>query len=245
MLAVKCRLPGQKNTNKLALALLKLSQGKNSEQGISLLECLMAIVVISVVIASFTPPIFLAVATRVQNRRAEQAIQLAQGEVDKVRRIVEVGNYRDTDLPPVGSSNVRQQGAPGDSRRLEIQRNPPELFPSSASSSAAIDVNGDTRPDFYVQTYRSPGVQYSSPSNPDSNRTVAFCLGVRVYSASAIRDNFGTLESPPQRLASLQMTTAQGSQRRRPLAAMYTSVVRSDKDYSLEKLKEFLGSSCQ
>lgn len=243
MLAVKSRLPGQKNTNKLALALLKLSQGKNSEQGISLLECLMAIVVISVVIASFSPPIFLAVATRVQNRRAEQAIQLAQGEVDKVRRIVEDGSYRDTDLPPVGGSNVRRQSAPGSSENLNIQQN--QRYASSATSSARIDVNGDGTADFYVQTYRSPGVQNISPQNPDSNRTVAFCLGVRVYSASAVRENFGNLENPPQRLASLQMTTAQGAQRRRPLAAMYTSVVRSDKDYSLERLREFLGNSCQ
>lgn len=243
MLAVKSRLPGQKNTNRLALALLKLSQGKNSEQGISLLECLMAIVVITVVIASFSPPIFLAVATRVQNRRAEQALQLAQGEVDKVRRIVENGNYEDRDLPPVGGGNVRQHSAPGSSEVLNIQNN--QRYASSATSSARIDVNGDGTSDFYVQTYRSPGVQYTSTTNPDSNRVVAFCLGVRVYSASAVRENFGNLESPPQRLASLQMTSAQGAQRRRPLAAIYTNVVRSDKDYSLERLSNFLGNSCQ
>lgn len=238
MLAVKSRLPGQKNTNKLALALLKLSQGKNSEQGISLLECLMAIVVISVVIASFSPPIFLAVATRVQNRRAEQAIQLAQGEVDKVRRTVEMGNYADTDLPPVGGSNVRQQSAPGGSQVLNIQNN--QRYATSATSSAEIDVNGDRKADFYVQTYRSPGVQ-----NTSNTRTVAFCLGVRVYSASAIGQNFGTLENPPQRLASLQMTTALGSQRRRPLAAMYTSVVHSDTTDALDRLNTFLGNTCQ
>lgn len=236
MLAVKSRLPGQKNTNRLTLAVLKLSQGKSSEQGISLLECLMAIVVISVVIASFSPPIFLAVATRVQNRRAEQAIQLAQGEVDKVRRTVEMGSYADRDLPPIGGGNVRSHSAPGSSEVLRIENN--QRYASSAGSSAEIDVNGDRTPDFYVQTYRSPGIQ-------QNGKTIAFCLGVRVYSASAVRQNFGNLESPPQRLASLQMTTAQGSQRRRPLAAMYTSVVHSDSQNSLNSLTTFLGNTCQ
>jgi prepilin-type N-terminal cleavage/methylation domain-containing protein len=239
MLAVKNRLPEPKNTKKLALALLKLSQSKNSEQGMSLLECLVAIVVIAVVITSFTPPIFLAVATRVQNRRAEQAIQLAQGEIDKVRRTVEMGSYADRDLPPIGGGNVRLHSAPNSAERLDIRNaNNPQLYPSSATSSAIIDVNGDNRPDFYVQTYRSPGI-------PQNGRTVAFCLGVRVYSASAIQQNFGTLENPPQRLASLQMTTAQGSQRRRPLAAMYTSVVHSDSQNSLNNLTTFLNSNCQ
>jgi len=242
MLAVKSQLLGQKNTNKLALALLKLSQGKNSEQGFSLLECLMAIAVIAVVITSFTPPIFLAVATRVQNRRAEQAIQLAQGEVDKVRRTVEMGSYADTDLPAVGGGNVRLQAAPGGSEKLDISTN--QRYAKSAGSSAEIDVNGDGTPDFYVQTYRSPCIQNNSTLNPSSTKTDAFCLGVRVYS-SAVKQNFSNLESPPQRLASLQMTSAEGGQRRRPLAAMYTSVVNSDSQYSLDNLNRFLGTPCQ
>jgi len=239
MLLVKHQLGRPKNTHKLALTLATLAKNKNSEQGISLLECLMAIVVIAVVITSFTPPIILAVATRVQNRRAEQAVQLAQGEIDKVRRTVEQGNYADTDLPPIGASNVRLQPAPSSSRELQIQRQPsPERFPSSASESARIDLNGDGSTDFYVQTYRSPGI-------PENGKTVAFCLGVRVYSASAIRENFGQLESPPQHLASLQLTNAMGAQKRRPLALIYTSVVNSDTSNSLVNLTNFLGAPCQ
>lgn len=205
------------NTSKIALALARLLRKNSSQQGITLIESLVAITVIAVVITSFTPPIFLAVATRVQNRRAEQALQLAQGEVDRVRRIVEQGSYSDSDLPPIGNSNVRQQSAPNGTTNIANQ--------TTATTGLLIDVNGDGTSDFLVQTFRSQGV-------PLDGKTVAFELGVRVYVAT-VRNAFGELDNPPQRPASLRLTTAVGSQRRLPLAMMYTTVVRSDTVNSL------------
>ena len=89
------------NTQKVPLAKALLSKRNSSQQGFTLLESLMAIMVITVVIAALTPPIFISVATRVQNRKAEQAIQLAQGEIDQVRRLVERGNYTTNELNSV------------------------------------------------------------------------------------------------------------------------------------------------
>lgn len=235
MLSKTTVFSNKKNASSLTWALTKLTQAKKSnDQGFSLLECLMAIVVIAVVITSFTPPIFLAVGTRIQNRRAEQALQLAQGEVDKVRRIVEQGDYRDEHLPPqasVDDLNVRTHSAPGGAETQNSDN--PKKFASSASSGLEVDVNGDGTQDFIVQTYRSPGKR-------DSNgRLVAFGMGVRVY-AYLVTKNFGELENPPTRAASLGLTTALGQQRRRPLAAMYTSVVRSDTNTSLCSYQDFL-----
>ena len=58
------------------------SQQANAESGLTLIECIVAIVIISVVGVAITPPLFLATAARVQTNRAEQAVQIAQGEVD-------------------------------------------------------------------------------------------------------------------------------------------------------------------
>jgi len=234
MLSLKTQSIQKTNTSTLALALLRLSKPHSSQQGISLLECLMAITVVSVVISILTPPIFLAVATQIQNRRAEQAIQLAQGEIDRVRSIAEQQEYRDTDLPPVGSTIVQQQSAPSGTT---LDRNS-----MSATTGLLVDVNGDGTKDFVVQTYRNTGV-------PDSNgKTVAFDMGVRVY-AAVITQNYGLLENPPKRSASLQLTTALGAQKRRPLAVMYTTVTHSDDRNSLCNLQTFLGdrnrSGCQ
>lgn len=236
MLPVKTRLTAS-NTNKLKTGVTRLLAqelpqpsplslktrflltSKASQQGLTLLECLVAIGVIAVVVTAFTPQIFLAVATQIQNRRAEQAIQLAQGEVDRVRRTVERGDYTDNELPPRGGSQVRQEGAPGSAVRLQ----PNQLYPSSSTQGALVDVNGDGRDDFIVQTYRTEGRQRDG-------RTAAFGLGVRVYTFTT---NPGSFENPPQKAASLTFTTAAGQQQRRPLAMIYTTVSQSDNRNSL------------
>lgn len=80
------------------------SNPKIEAQGFTLVESLMGILVISVVAITITPPIVLSTATRVQNRRAEQAMQLAQAEVDRIRVFVEQGVADTAKLPPVPST---------------------------------------------------------------------------------------------------------------------------------------------
>ena len=218
--------------NQILLTLAKVSKGSSSQQGLSLFECLIGIVVIAVVITSFTPAIFIAVATRIQNRRAEQAIQLAQAEVDRVRRTMEQGVYTTSDLPPQGSqanNTFRLESGPGSTARLRAN----QVYSSSASTGVTMDVNGDGTDDFIVQTYRSPGVRNNL------NQLMAFNMGVRVYAISA-QQNFGRLET---RQASLAFSTALGQQQRRPLAVMYTSVIRSDVRISLQCYHEFLNTA--
>jgi prepilin-type N-terminal cleavage/methylation domain-containing protein len=217
--ALVTKLLTQKLPQARAIKTRFLLASNASQQGLTLLECLVAIGVIAVVVTAFTPQIFLAVATQVQNRRAEQALQLAQGEVDRVRRTVERGDYNDTELPPVGANPVRQQAPPGSAVRLQ----PNQLYPSSPGQGALVDVNGDGRDDFIVQTYRTPGRVLDG-------RTAALGLGVRVYTFTT---NQGSFENPPQKAASLTFTTAAGQQQRRPLAMIYTTVARSDNRNSL------------
>ncbi|MFB2895259.1 prepilin-type N-terminal cleavage/methylation domain-containing protein [Aerosakkonemataceae cyanobacterium BLCC-F50] len=222
--------------SKLDLAILTNLPTKNtSTRGFSLLECLIGIVIIAIVVTAFTPPIFLTVASRIQNRRAEQALQLAQGEIDKVRRTVERGVYNDTTefLPPQSgapNNNVQQEPAP--SSEVTIPADSRQQFSNAASQALAVDVNGDRNFDFIVQTYRTAGVRDTN------NRLMAFGMGVRVYAYTA-RQNFGNLET---RAAALTMTTGLGQQQRRPLAVMYTNVVRSDTGISLQCYQQFLGS---
>ena len=59
--------------------------------GFTLIESLVAMIVISITLVAIVPPIFWATGTRVQNRRAEQALAIAQGEIDRVRTQVERG----------------------------------------------------------------------------------------------------------------------------------------------------------
>ena len=57
--------------------------------GFTILEVLVAMVVASIMVMIITPPVFLVTAARVQQRRAQQSLQLAQAEIDRVRTTVE------------------------------------------------------------------------------------------------------------------------------------------------------------
>ncbi|MDF5722247.1 MAG: hypothetical protein PUP91_17520 [Rhizonema sp. PD37] len=214
---------------KTYVELQKLLAKSHSEQGFTIIESLMAIIVITVLVVSITPPIFLAVGTRVQNQKAEQAMQLAQLQVDKVRVLVERGNYindNNKDLPPDGGTGL-PDAVPA-----------PTSFPTTcttpaSSNACAVDINGDGKPEFYVQTFRTRAINSGTPA-----QAVAFQMGVRVYSALA--QGQSSLQTTQ---ASLKFTTEQGNQRKFPLAVMYIPIVRSDIKDSLTQYRSFLQQS--
>jgi type II secretory pathway pseudopilin PulG len=211
---------------KTYLELQKQVVKQHHEQGFSIIESLMALIVVTIIGVAITPPIFIAVATRVQNQRAEQAMQLAQRQVDKIRILSEKGSYNTSDLPPLPSDSSE---ATGDAKDVGV---PTSFTCASAASSNAcpVDVNGDSRTDFFVQTFRTKQKIYGN-----SSQVVAFQMGVRVY--AAVAQGQSGLQTTQ---ASLKFTTEQGNQRKYPLAVMYTSVVRSDLKDSLTEYKSFL-----
>lgn len=91
------------------------ARGTAVQDGLTLIECLVAMIIITIVVAIITPPIFLAVGTRVNNRRTEQALQVAQGEIERVRLLM-ISNLSFQDikdsLPPEspGASPTALQG---------------------------------------------------------------------------------------------------------------------------------------
>lgn len=203
-----------------------------SEQGVTLLECLVAIMVIAVTIAAITPPIFVAVATRVQNQRAEQAQQLAQQEIDRTRLVVERGVYTVADLPPdLGVANVATAPPPSSAATILNDR----TQATSATRAYTVDVNRDGKEDFLVQIFRNPGVNGVTNNPPP----VAFAMGVRVYAAQA-RPRLGSLSAEP---AALKFVTGQGQQISRPLAVLYTQISRSDSRNSLGHQCRLLGGT--
>ena len=178
--------------------LQKLFAKRQSEQGFTIIESLMAIIVITVLVVSITPPIFLAVGTRVQNQKAEQAMQLAQLQVDQVRVLIERGIYSNSDLPPDGGTGVPTTVAA------------PTSFitctTAASSNACAVDINNDGKPEFYVQTFRTQAISSGTPSV-----VIAFQMGVRVYSALA--QGQAGLQTTQ---AALKFTTEQGNQRKYP-----------------------------
>ncbi|MBD2035095.1 type II secretion system protein [Leptolyngbya sp. FACHB-321] len=204
------------------------------DQGLSLIECLVAIVVVSITLIAITPPIFFITATRVQSRKAEQALQVAQAEIDRVRAVVERGVYTAADLPEVvGSiSNVPAPTsiAAGVLKSSTVGCN--TYTGVTVAATALLPVSTDLDPSnlaacqsqFLVQTFRTAG--------PPPTGLSGFRLGVRVYSDNPLlRQNLGGLQTAQ---ASLRFVSGLGDQNRRPLAILYSTIVRNDTSNSLQ-----------
>lgn len=217
-----------------------------SQQGFTLLESMMAMLVITAVVVAITPPIFIAVAMRVQNRRAEQAMHLAQGEIDRVRVLVEQGKYTVDDLPAVPAtspSDITSVPAPTILSNSIKSNNSScsNLYTGTqipdSSTALKVDVNRDCQPDFLVQAFRD-GVTFIGANN--QTVVMGFRMGVRVYAYAAVAPQNGQLPTLDTQPASLKFTTGLGSQRSRPLAVLYTTITRSDSNLSLCKYKDSL-----
>ena len=224
--------------------LKSLSRSSRSNEGITLLESLVAIIVLTIAVTVVTPPIFLAVATRVQNQKAEQAMQLAQKYVDQVRGTVEQGEYDNAALPSKASeADPEEVNSPNelldtiDSSNSSCNSFDPNDMPAEKPLKAIkADVNGDCEADFFVQIFRS-----SLERKNASGSVTAFPMGVRVY-AMAAEDNVGSLQKIE---ALLTPTQGFGQQTTNPLATIYTNVVYSQAQsgQSLNWYKDLLNPS--
>ena len=230
----------------------------SSEAGVTLIECLIAIAVVGITSAVILPPLFIAAGSRVQNHRAEQAFQLAQEEINRLQTMAMNEEHQFNRLPATatannvyfttnGPANPIQNVAPPVAALAGKLRSPAacntyQPFNPNAPTAAvdvvplnralAIDIDGDCRADFYMQTFRDNGTfsdrEVGARTAP-LQRPTAFRAVVRVYSRAVLTLNnndfspFRPLANPAIP-ASLQFTSGQGNQRERPLAVM-TSLI--------------------
>ena len=214
---------------------------------------------------SITPPIFWAVATRVQTQRAEQALKIAQGEIDRVRVLVERNETGSiTSLPPTVAGATEMEArkrsnsssdkfpAPNsakDGTKLMSKRdcgsgNNDDGNPANdVKKFIRVDIDGDCKTDFLVQTFRSQGLDQSgNPFTGATNQNLsAFVMGVRVYSfvaESALVANTGKTEP-----GALRSTNGMGNQLDRPLAVLYSTIVRSADSQNMELYRKLCPSA--
>ncbi len=232
---------------------LAVTQDKHApEQGLTIMECLVAIMLIGLTVAMVTPPLLVATASRVQNRRAEQAAQVAQDEIDRINTMVQQGTHESRFLPKsigplVGGDFRTAVAAPttqasllASPRRRDISACPAASAPYGTyaaytnqqllvNQALPVDVDGDCTPDFFTQVFRTDGKTSTSELQKPliNQRPAKFEIGVRVYSALA-RNNFGTgnLKTDP---APILATGGQGKQATNPLITVYKSIAWGEK----------------
>jgi prepilin-type N-terminal cleavage/methylation domain-containing protein len=233
--------------NQFALKLLT-RKAPSERSGFTLIESLVAIIILSITVVSVIPPIFWATATRVQNRRAEQAIQLAQSEIDRVRVAVERKTITQVQLPPrVGTALKPVAPAPttiiakGAKLRSAVPGCNVDDGNQSVNVTDLILVDTDPeapgspepcKPEFMIQTFRGAGVPLDQADAPPDG----FVMGVRVYSIVAADNTGGTYTVRPgiqSAQGTLRGTNGLGTQQSRPLATNYSTIVRTNKSDGL------------
>jgi len=185
---------------------------KPTEQGLTLIESLAAMVILTIAIVSISPPIMLSMASRIRAHRAQEAMKLAQGEIDRVRLLVEQGTPDPNRMPPdVGAVQPRQAPVTG---------TPTESCKNNLTAQwCHVDLDNDGSWDMAIQRFRT----YTRTAG-QNNVPVAFCLGARVYTRPSM--DAGNLQNPPSKTASLALGS--GTQLNLPMAAVYVPIVKSD-----------------
>ena len=209
---------------------------QSSEEGLTLIEVLIAILVVAFAGTAIAPAMVLAVATRVQSQKAEQALELAQSEVDRIRLLIERrddigGGAVVDDFPPLADGFPFPANVPAPDG-FNCAPSATEGFPVSLDPGVdPCALEPDEQPDFVIQTYRLPGI------TADTGIPTAFRMGVRVYDFRAFRDEGGGELSSER--ASLGMTSNEGSRVRAPLAVLYTEVAAGEQGDSFCDLRVF------
>ncbi|MEA5466009.1 prepilin-type N-terminal cleavage/methylation domain-containing protein [Leptothoe sp. PORK10 BA2] len=206
---------------------------RSKNDGLTLLESLVAIVVIGISVAVMSPMVILSVATRVQSQQAEQAFQIAQAEVDRIKLIVERGGDYTLNIastPNTVLSTADFNTAP--KGPVPAPKNIAANYSATSDSAKGIDVDNDGNNDYAVQVFKTAG------STTSTGKPVAFDLGIRVYRADVVNPaNSLSVEQ-----AYLGLTSGEGQSATRPLATIYTSIIKSDTDRSLCDYYGFLNS---
>jgi len=251
------KITRQRQWGHLAVQIGKIQQSLRSNQsGFTIVESLIAMIVIAILMTAIAPVVVLSVATRVQSRRVELATQAARTYIDGVR----VGT-----IPPPNHTIPLNEVDPTSNsftpKRWDVFAAVPapttgagslstcpttagnqycqnSLTPSTTTPSLyCIDIDGggcsnsNTSKDFIVQAFRG----YNSTANPTADPNQGYLLGVRVYRVDGFSDSsslFNTKQTytDPDKPFTRQSTfTSRLGYRKAPLVEMTTEIVTPNK----------------
>lgn len=250
----------------------KLPSSPSSQSGFTLIECLIAIIIVGVLLVAVAPAVILSVATRVQARRVEGATEAARAYVDGVRAgtIPAPPNVAPLtqDKTNVANKNLfgGVVGAPSGTANWSCSPsfppagdpNYPDYKPTycpDATTSTwlyCVDKDGTNEcnsrsvKDFVVQAFRSRST--TAPTDPTDptyaqDANKGYILGIRVYRADALGINGQLNATPVDTRARRQLAYAGGGgDRSSPLLEFTTEIRGSGTDW--KSLCERLGG-CQ
>ncbi|MBW4543072.1 MAG: hormogonium polysaccharide secretion pseudopilin HpsB [Symplocastrum torsivum CPER-KK1] len=231
---------------------LKRLSPPSTQSGFTIIEGLLAILIVTALLVGIAPVITLSVATRLQARRVEQATQAARTYIDGVRsgkvatpeRVIVLDEVDD----PLGNKTFNPKrglfsGTAAPPQGITITdincRSTRQAFPYCINqprlSLYCADFDGDgacsnrSTTDLIVQAFRS------RTTDPTDDGSKGYLLGVRVYRAAAFNGNtdFQTTQEVGRKV---RTNTGGTGEYRAPLVEMTTEVqARPDPEAPPEK----------
>lgn len=213
-----------KQANKQRAPVHKIGYTKFSQEGFTIIESLVAIIVVSILLAAIAPVLVLSVATRVQSRRVELGTQAARTYIDgvKAQKIL-------APAPPSTNTALKDFNAPAPSANINCDANS-YCHNTNGTTSATptnlycVDFDGlpagtpkcesTSNIDIVVQAFR--------PNN--NNPATGYALGLRVYRADAFRTNSTLVKSTSTSNKTQATFTGGAGRRAAPLVEMTSDI---------------------
>lgn len=204
------------------VSMLFAKQPKLAVSGLTLIECLVAIAVVAITTAAIGPMILFSVATRVQNQRVEEALRLAQTEINKVRTEIDSGDYRIAidNIPPTSERCIADTSAPR------------KFLPSGSNinrvtDARLVDFDGDGDDDYAIQLFRKEKFRKEINSSGEEElvatpKPIMVEIGARVYDSKRAEPSSGKVLDT--KAASLTFTSGEGQAGTHPLAVIYRAL---------------------
>ena len=232
-----------------------------SQRGFTLVEALVAVIVVGILITALTPLLVFSVAARVQARRVDLASQAGRSYIDAVRS----GAISVAGLPNTGANKLVTDYAtplttpPKPVKTFEgIDPPDPANYLTSAPPGVNIDGDGDGQVggtfDFIIQPMRTriiPDAPATDEPATVADRDAAlrrqgFLVGVRVYRADA----FGSAFSPTlyKGLGDPQCSNSRGvfigslGNRACPIVVMRAEIFPTISPDNISEIKKFVGN---
>ncbi|MDJ0696180.1 hormogonium polysaccharide secretion pseudopilin HpsB [Mastigocoleus sp. MO_188.B34] len=197
---------------------LQRIQPHSGEAGFTIIESLIAIIVVGILLTAIAPVIVLSVGTRVQSKRVELATQAAKTYIDGVTS----GSIESPPITQKDSNLIAQVNAPSGNLNCKTDNEYCSSPKDKTYQVYCLDGSGDGTckkddpKDMLVQAFAY------NPSTDEANS--GYRLGIRVYRADAFKDGKSLEKSDDKKKATQSSFSGAISKLKAPLLEMTTDI---------------------
>jgi prepilin-type N-terminal cleavage/methylation domain-containing protein len=214
---------------------------QSSQSGFSIIEVLLAIIVVSILMAAIAPAIVLSVATRMQAKRIELGTTAAKSYIDGVRSgaikpplITNAHTIaNDVEVPTGGGFTCSAPAGVTPAPKAFYCTDPPSnLYCIDNDNTGNCETTSFQ--DMVVQGFGLSPEGAVGPTEEENEKTAkkGYLLGIRVYRADAFADSSDLKKSDQDANRAASTFTGGQGDRKAPLIEMTTEIFTPDTKYS-------------